>query len=517
MRNLLAFAILVTTILLVGCSDDENCTCPGDEIIQGQVTGGAGPLAEARVEARYEGPDENMRIAYYCLTDSAGHYAFDVAPGEYRLFMRSLLGYSMIFYTPSGLTCTQGEETFFTVTEHAAITADFHLGAMQIDLQLPEILADANITLAIENIDDSYPYFNEPSPSSMGAERQHYLEGLIPGFYRVSLDFDLVDEEGTYLDYDLDLSTLGDSIAVLVSEISTHTFTIPDPAYATGMISGDWALLDLGLPAISLYDSDEDRVASTKADSTGAFSLPVFFPMEVRVRTGYGMSRWVGGEDFESATIFPLDPQQSLELDPFPVGGMVCYIAADSSWMSGARLHVYNETLGSQDNLYLDADDTRVAIGNASPGDYLLHLVWREPAVWRPQWYDRVSIIDQAATVGVDDLGGVAEVTITLEEGGRIRGRVLEADETPAVEVSLLVEVPDLGYGWNSYWRTDEEGAFTIEGLPDGEILLAARVYGEIGSYNIWYPGVVDKSEAEPVVIENASTITDVEWVLIEP
>jgi len=52
-----------------------------------------------------------------------------------------------------------------------------------------------------------------------------------------------------------------------------------------------------------------------------------------------------------------------------------------------------------------------------------------------------------------------------------------------------------------------------VEGLPDGEVRLAAS---QSYSQYIWYPGVADRDLAQPILIENAGTVENIEWAFPE-
>ena len=521
-RYFLSFFFFVIAALLIGCSDDDSGSCqpcPGDETIQGHVLGGAGPLEDIRVEARYMGPDENYRVTHTYQTAEDGRYAFDVMPGEYRLCIISLTGYQLISYGPTGLTCEWNTESELVIEDGAeTLIADFRLGTLRIDLQLPQALVGAHLEIFVERHSEPGEWFGEESNQPGGETHPFILEGLPPGAYRASLEFRRLDMSPNTQSYVLDLSPFGDSVMVVAEEITTWSLAVPDPGYVTGTITGDWAQLNAGRPVVRVYGEDFRMFAEVEADSAGNFSIPVFAAGGARLRVRLGdLMRWIGGDDPESATVFYLDPGQPITIDPIPIGGLVCHISGDPAWSRSARLVLYDEAGDRRHTEYSGTNDTTLILPNLEPGTYALFYYWRNSSQWRPQWYDRATSLAEATPVLVDDTGGITEVTLTLEEGGRISGRVLAVDGSPAAGIPLIVYVPENELGWSWEWVTDGEGQFLIEGLPDGEVTLAAIVWGTLGSLDVWYPGVIEQGLAQPIVIEDAGTVSGVEWQLLSP
>lgn len=73
---------------------------------------------------------------------------------------------------------------------------------------------------------------------------------------------------------------------------------------------------------------------------------------------------------------------------------------------------------------------------------------------------------DDYATSWVEVAEPAAAIQIALAPGGRLAGRVLRPDGTPAVRCEVAAAARGSGYG---YTLTDEHGAFEITGLPADE------------------------------------------------
>jgi len=116
---------------------------------------------------------------------------------------------------------------------------------------------------------------------------------------------------------------------------------------------------------------------------------------------------------------------------------------------------------GGFQNVTTEEDGTFV-LESLDPGSYTLTI--------NSQEYANQSVSDVAA--------GTADLRIVLEKGKSISGRVLLPDGSPAANTWVTAQS---GSSANGSDRTDEDGNFTIENLPDGEYTVRANTMGSFG------------------------------------
>ncbi|HEX6883442.1 MAG TPA: sigma-70 family RNA polymerase sigma factor [Planctomycetota bacterium] len=95
-----------------------------------------------------------------------------------------------------------------------------------------------------------------------------------------------------------------------------------------------------------------------------------------------------------------------------------------------------------------------------------------------------------SALLDLDLVDALLELELRLgTDGGGLAGRVLDARGAPAADAVVCVDASQYGYirpdyTWAEGWgprhvRCDSDGRFVVEGLPPGELPVAARVAGE--------------------------------------
>jgi hypothetical protein len=145
------------------------------------------------------------------------------------------------------------------------------------------------------------------------------------------------------------------------------------------------------------------------------------------------------------------------------------------------------------------------------------------------------------------DAGGSASVTVTMERGGTIAGKVQWEDGSPAAGISMsalaasasgtaslsgFVQLPGVLQGIQSpgggsnFATTDDRGAFRIAGLAPGEYLLRTTIQqpmqqgGNGRGFNVsspirvYSPGVFRRADAKTVVVKAGEERGDVRMVI---
>jgi hypothetical protein len=195
-------------------------------------------------------------------------------------------------------------------------------------------------------------------------------------------------------------------------------------------------------------------------------------------------------------------------------------------------------------NVRTDAEGQFTAT-NVAPGDY---YVTAGAAGYVPER----ALLQAAIAAGADpanllaaipqvhvDASGAASVTVTMERGATISGKVVWEDGSPAAGVSMnavptaaavplpgalqAIQSPGGGSGFAS---TDDRGVFRIAGLAAGEYLLRTVIQpptqqGGVGRgfqmaspIRVYSPGVFRRADAKSVVVKVGEERSDVRVVI---
>jgi hypothetical protein len=180
-------------------------------------------------------------------------------------------------------------------------------------------------------------------------------------------------------------------------------------------------------------------------------------------------------------------------------------------------------------------DGTFVAV-NVAPGDYYVTAsapgYISERALLTAEVAAGADPADLLARIPVVHVGAdsVVSVTLTMERGGTLAGRVVWEDGSPATGVSVLAtpsgattKLPAVleAIRWISaptFAMTDDRGGFRLSGLATGDYLVQAMIQdrpqfggqfeggfmrgGMSSSLRIYSPGVFHKADAKPVTVQ---------------
>jgi hypothetical protein len=159
---------------------------------------------------------------------------------------------------------------------------------------------------------------------------------------------------------------------------------------------------------------------------------------------------------------------------------------------------------------------------------------------------DPASLLKTIPQVHVD-VQGTSSVTVMLERGGTISGRVAWEDGSPAAGISVnavaaaatgasasltgAAQLPPVLQGIQSpgggqtFAMTDDRGAFRIAGLPAGDYLLRSviqqptqqgggRGFNYTSPIRVYSPGVFRKADAKAITVKAGEERTDVRMVI---
>ena len=101
------------------------------------------------------------------------------------------------------------------------------------------------------------------------------------------------------------------------------------------------------------------------------------------------------------------------------------------------------------------------------------------------------------------------EIAVYLEPAGLVAGTVLDHEGRPVPNIGVLASPTNQERGLGGLAEADANGRFEIGGLPAGPVLVRTEVVGksDVGPYRVYYPGVLDSADAEPIAIEVGTTV----------
>ncbi|MDO9694786.1 MAG: hypothetical protein Q7W56_08640 [Candidatus Latescibacteria bacterium] len=428
-------------------------------------------------------------------SDSTGWYRLELPTGRYRLGVHGQEWHANIDSKPD--TVQIGPY----VLRH-----DVRRGLAMIRLLLPQEWEGASCRLRLEN--GSY-FDGDVRADVVRGWTEFVLPAMGPGSYTMRL-LTPNSSEGIYLPGTLDAAQADvlvvgtDTIAAYEQDFSESYVTV------SGRVTGS-CLVEPSLQVnVQAFAGGSQEVASAYCDDEGSYQLILPVPLEVRLRFSSGsVEQWYGGDNYETATRFALQAGDRVTGIDLVESGLEIRLAGPGEVMNrSVRVRICDEAgnvLASQ-NTY----DNPIWIGLLRPGRVLVQLdgVCNDQT-WASQWFDGAPSPSGATPIDLA-AGERRRLDVLLAEGGRITGRVLEADglDHGSNYINLC---DDRGERWCSWSQYTGDGHFVYTGLADGEYYLRA----DLGDGVLWwYPGTYEFATAAAIGIVDHGEVTGVSWTL---
>jgi hypothetical protein len=166
---------------------------------------------------------------------------------------------------------------------------------------------------------------------------------------------------------------------------------------------------------------------------------------------------------------------------------------------------------------YADPATGNYMFTNPKPGTYEIQAANRNRSAYAQEWWAQGASVPSgrrflAEKVTVTDAGSITGKNFQLNEGGSISGTVYESNGTTPVSGLIIFAYSDrCGQADAGNAQTDENGAYTITGLPEGDIYIAAYPWVDIPTNYVlesdyiieWYTndgnGALNCDYADPV------------------
>lgn len=165
----------------------------------------------------------------------------------------------------------------------------------------------------------------------------------------------------------------------------------------------------------------------------------------------------------------------------------------------------------------LRADSPGFSFGDLVPGTYELEFSdnnWTYPT----QYYSGVESQSQATQLILQPGESITDLTEALLPGGTISGRITDEQGNPisGATVSAAPDLVDPPYAPDAdppgQAVTGTDGTYTMSGLPDGNLYVMVTAGSPFADQV--YPGVTGYPDAEPIVVTNGSSTSNVDLSL---
>jgi len=489
-RLLYSLSLFVLAACAASCDDDSaETTFPAFDVgaVEGYVRV-AGCGAHAVVAAAPTNLNSGQ-IAYRTTTDSTGWYHLDLPSDHYYI------------------SAAPAEQTYFDpVLVSGTIDVgrdvrrvDLNGGSLTLRLEMPASLEGTSFEVEIQG--NSGGSWQWRSGVVQGGVLEVLFPMVRPGDVRIGLD---TEPRPFWLPGTFDFREAS-AFAVSHRRPTTVEAAFPDYASVSGEVHGSWKQAGTLRPDVEAFALDSTLVARSRGVRESEYRLDLFLAQPVKLRTrARQASRWVGGETFAEATVHDLRAGDALEGIDIVESGILCTLEGPGERFEHSAILRVRDGTGRE---FSTSGGTETAIVNLRPGRYFVR-VFHECYTgenWASQWYDGADSLSGATPIDLGE-GELASVTVHLEQGALIEGRLVGPHVGPGTHVSLELRRTDGSRTCNDY--IDHGEPFSFAGVDDGDYRLAAYVSQGLW----WYPGTSSPDSAAVIEIRDHASATGLEW-----
>lgn len=518
---LLMVLTLLALLAAIGCDDDRHVTFPesASGTIVGTLSDGA-PYDLEDIWVRVASVGNDPRFNVEAAVDSTGRFVVTVPNGGVTVMIGGGCIPRTFYYGLQGPTADPTPADTLHVDGDIR-HIDFRLGRVTADIDAASILQFERFKFGLLDLDENLDYVGG---CRFDAEPDIHAEMrmVIPGRYRLGLRHESLGR--VYLPATFD-STEADVVTVVAGQTTHHESSLPSPARISGHITGSWQALGMSSPRVEVWIG-ERTVADSRADDDGAFDISLLLGGEARLVTWIdNVPGYFGGPDFESATVFDLRPGGHIA----GVERVESALSIDLHGLSLAepsyRVRLYDAdgrdlTRRPNGNSGLSGQGPSFRCSNLLPGTVYLSLTPTNGfALWSSQFYDGGRTLAEADPILIPSGGGIAQIEMTVHEGGRISGRILNDSQEIGwssiyFEVYLADSPDEAVISRINYWDIPysfSTGAFVINQLHDGAYKFRARIGNHDWRY---WPDADNFSDAGIITITDHGEVTGIDLTL---
>jgi len=489
--------------------------------ISGRVTDSTGTVGIASVDV--QACDLNGYWYYGVNTDSSGYYTlYGLPAGNYKIQFTT--NWAVGNYVGEWYNDKNAFESADTVSVTVGVTTT------DIDAQLADGGAISgrvtdgsnngieNVNVNIYDLNNSDNCVNSTATDSSG---NYTVPGLAPGDYKVQF---WPGNAGNYLEeWYNNQGSFNDADVVTVSAGSTTTGI--DAQLATGgTIHGkvmDSSLLGIQNVQVSIYDLNFNWIKSTWTDGLGDYTFQGLDTENYKIyfdtwNTGNSYLReWYNNADeFDNATEVAVTAGQATNNVNAVLedGGAVSGRVTDSGGTLGiANVGVQICDLNGYWHPGVNTDsDGYYTLTGIPGGDYNIQFqAYWVPGNYVSEWYNDQDSFENADVVTVTVGQTTAGIDAQLADGGGVSGRVTDSSGTVGI-ANVYVNICDMNQQWLHCIGTDNDGYYTIYGVPDGSFKIQFDPH-DAGNYALeWWNNKRRFEDADTVIVTTGNTVTDI-------
>ncbi len=469
--------------------------------------------------------DNNWNAVNGTTTDSNGDYTVDELPaGDYKIQFEthSTTG---VYYIGEWYNDKGSIETADAVTVTSGNTTT------GVDAQLADggavsgRVTDSTGTFGIPNVDVQICDLNHywlPGTST-DSDGYYTIRGLPSGDYKV--EFRTNNTPGNYVGEwynDKNSFENADTVSVTVGQSTTG---IDAQLAGGGSISGcvtDSSTNGIENVNVNVYDLNNNYISSSSTDSNGDYTVQGILPGDCKVyfetgSAGNYLPEWYDDKGaFDDADAVTVTAGQTLgNIDAqLADGGVISgQVTNESSeGIEGVRVRVrdLNGDWVASTNTDSNGDYTIEAL---APGSYKVDFnTSNANELYVSEYYNDK---DSFSTADIVDItaGGTTIVDAVLADGCAVSGQVTNASSTGIQDVR--VDVRNLNYSRKGYAYTDENGNYTVVGLPEDSYKVYFNAYTSSENYMPeWYNDKDSFDNGDTISVTAGQTLTGIDAVL---
>ncbi|MCK4303496.1 MAG: hypothetical protein KAY24_04595 [Candidatus Eisenbacteria sp.] len=497
MTSLIGMGMFLGALFLgISCDDDPSSPCPIYEVgaLEGYVLAGGEGVA-VPVGARLVEGENRGESLYETISDSTGWYRLELPTGIY-----------WIETNPSRATVYTSDMSDTVHVTARTRQLDILRGKVVAQIAVPESLNGRRFRVRLDG-ENRFNY------SAVAYAEDGLLELLfpivVPGPYRLCLSLPMprIWLPGTYD------PARADTLIISADQLTLYTASLNNYASIRGTVEGSWQEAYAFCPRVEAYGTDSSRVGRVGVESDGSFVLDLFVAQSVKLRIDYpsDIEQWIGGDSYETATIYDLQPGDHLTGVSAIESGLLCTLEGPGYFINHRTRFLLRDETGREYRPSHEFFNNPLAICGLPAGRYYLFVFgYCSDQTWASQWYNGADSLAEATLIDLGE-GELVPITVHLVEGGRIEGSLYEPDGQPATGARVRI-YNSIGLPLCEYEHYCHEGTFSITGLPNGDYYLVSEKWDRAPC---WYPGVAEQDSAQVIEIRDYATITGIEWTLL--
>jgi hypothetical protein len=497
--------------------------------ISGRVTDSTGTNGIANVDVQFY--DLNQYWLNSVATDSSGYYTiYGLPAGNYKI------QFTTDWASGSYVGEWYNDKSSFSTADLVSVSVG--LTTTGIDAQLADgatisgRVTDSTGTNGIANVhvqmfNTAYNWMQRGYTDNDG---YYTIRGISAGDYKI--EFRTNDVPGNYAgEWYNDKGTFNSADTLSVTAGQTVTgidAQLADGGGVSGRVTDSSGTVGIANVNVQICDLNQYWYNGSSTDSDGYYNiygLPAG-TYKIQFNTSWAAGNYTGEwyndkNSFENADPVSVTVGQTTTgiNAQLAEGGAISGRVTDSSGTVG----IYNVEVQICDlnnnwwNGTSTDSDGYYTIQGLPSGDYKIEFrtQWT-PGDYIGEWYNDKGSFENADAVSVTVGQTTAGIDAQLADGGSISGRVTDSTGTVGIN-NVNINIRDMNNNWYHGVNTDNEGYYTVYGLPAGDYTIEFNPNNAVGNYvREWYNNKNSLDSADPVTVAVGQTTTGIDAQLAD-